>query len=90
MVTIDYDGVSTDLMIILMIEFGIWVIRATAAKSCAEFSFATGSSHKGLHRGFFGSVEGRRKFLVYLSCRFLYSSAMNETIVHAGERREIK
>ena len=26
MVTIDYDGVSTHLMIILMIEVGIWVI----------------------------------------------------------------
>ena len=32
MVTIDYDGVSTHLMIILMIELGIWVIRA-----CANF-----------------------------------------------------
>ena len=29
MVTIDYDGFSTKLMIILMIEFGIWVILAT-------------------------------------------------------------
>ena len=29
MVTIDYDGVSTHLMIILMIELGIWVIRAS-------------------------------------------------------------
>ena len=29
MVTVDYDGVSTKLMIILMIEFGIWVIRVT-------------------------------------------------------------
>ena len=28
MVTIDYDGVSTHLMIILMIELGIWVILA--------------------------------------------------------------
>ena len=28
MVTIDYDGVSTKLMIILMIELGIWVILA--------------------------------------------------------------
>ena len=28
MVTVDYDGVSTKLMIILMIELGIWVIRA--------------------------------------------------------------
>ena len=28
MVTIDYDGVSTKLMIILIIELGIWVIRA--------------------------------------------------------------
>ena len=28
MVTIDYDGFSTKLMIILMIEFGIWVILA--------------------------------------------------------------
>ena len=26
MVTVDYDGVSTKLMIILMIELGIWVI----------------------------------------------------------------
>ena len=32
MVTTDYDGVSTHLMIILMIELGIWVIRA-----CANF-----------------------------------------------------
>ena len=32
MVTIDYDGVSTKFMIILMIELGIWVIRA-----CANF-----------------------------------------------------
>ena len=32
MVTTDYDGVSTKLMIILMIELGIWVIRA-----CANF-----------------------------------------------------
>ena len=29
MVTTDNDGVSTHLMIILMIEFGIWVIRAS-------------------------------------------------------------
>ena len=29
MVTIDYDGFSTKLTIILMIELGIWVIRAT-------------------------------------------------------------
>ena len=29
MVTIDYDGVSTHLMIILMIELGIWVILAS-------------------------------------------------------------
>ena len=29
MVTVDYDGVSTHLMIILMIEFGIWVIRVS-------------------------------------------------------------
>ena len=29
MVTIDYDGFSTHLMIILMIELGIWVIRAS-------------------------------------------------------------
>jgi len=29
MVTVDYDGVSTHLMIILMIELGIWVIRAS-------------------------------------------------------------
>ena len=29
MVTIDYDGVSTHLMIILMIEVGIWVIRVS-------------------------------------------------------------
>ena len=29
MVTIDYDGVSTKLMIILMIELGIWVISVT-------------------------------------------------------------
>ena len=29
MVIIDYDGVSTHLMIILMIEFGILVIRAS-------------------------------------------------------------
>ena len=29
MVTIDYDGVSTHLMIILMIELGIWVIRVS-------------------------------------------------------------
>ena len=29
MVTIDYGGVSTKFMIILMIEFGIWVILAT-------------------------------------------------------------
>ena len=28
MVTVDYDGVSTKLMIILMIELGIWVILA--------------------------------------------------------------
>ena len=32
MVTVDYDGVSTKLMIILMIELGIWVILA-----CANF-----------------------------------------------------
>ena len=32
MVTTDYDGVSTHLMIILMIELSIWVIRA-----CANF-----------------------------------------------------
>ena len=32
MVTIDYDGVSTHLMIILMIKLGIWAIRA-----CANF-----------------------------------------------------
>ena len=32
MVTIDYDGVLTHLMIILMIELGIWVILA-----CANF-----------------------------------------------------
>ena len=32
MVTVDYDGVSTHLMIILMIELSIWVIRA-----CANF-----------------------------------------------------
>ena len=29
MVTIDYDGFSTHLMIILMIELGIWVIQAS-------------------------------------------------------------
>ena len=29
MVTVDYDGVSTKLMIILMIELGIWVILAS-------------------------------------------------------------
>ena len=29
MVTIDYDGFSTKLTIILMIELGIWVILAT-------------------------------------------------------------
>ena len=29
MVTVDYDGVSTHLMIILMIELGIWVIRVS-------------------------------------------------------------
>ena len=29
MVTIDYDGFSTKLMIILMIDLGIWVIRAS-------------------------------------------------------------
>ena len=29
MVTVDYDGVSAKLMIILMIELGIWVIRAS-------------------------------------------------------------
>ena len=29
MVTVDYDGVSTKLMIILMIELGIWVIRVS-------------------------------------------------------------
>ena len=32
MVAVDYDGVSTKLMIILMIELGIWVVRA-----CANF-----------------------------------------------------
>ena len=30
MVTVDYDGVSTKLMIILMIVLGIWVIREVA------------------------------------------------------------
>ena len=30
MVAVDYDGVSTKLMIILMIERGIWVILACA------------------------------------------------------------
>ena len=30
--TVDYDGVSTKMMIILMIELGIWVKRA-----CADF-----------------------------------------------------
>ena len=29
MVSLDYDGFSTHLMIILMIELGIWVIRAS-------------------------------------------------------------
>ena len=29
MVTVDYDGVSTHLMIILMIVLGIWVIRVS-------------------------------------------------------------
>ena len=29
MVTIDYDGFSTKLMIILLIELGIWVILAS-------------------------------------------------------------
>ena len=29
MIAVDYDGVSTYLMIILMIELGIWVIRAS-------------------------------------------------------------
>ena len=32
MVTVDYDGVLTKLMIILMIVLGIWVIQA-----CANF-----------------------------------------------------
>ena len=34
MVTIDYDGVSTHLMIILMIELGIWVLLACANFGC--------------------------------------------------------
>ena len=28
MVTVDYDGVSTKLMIILMIVLGIWVVKS--------------------------------------------------------------
>ena len=53
MVTIDYDGVSTHLMIILMIELGIWVIRA-----CANF-IRRGDTFQGKWSGlvyFFGDV----------------------------------
>ena len=39
MVTIDYDGVSTHLMIILMIELGIWVIRASGNFGCNGGTF---------------------------------------------------
>ena len=45
MVTIDYDGVSTHLMIILMIELGILVIRA-----CANF-LRSGDTFRGKWSG---------------------------------------
>ena len=42
MVTIYYDGVSTYLMIILMIELGIWVIRASGNFGCNGGTFFGG------------------------------------------------
>ena len=42
MVTVDYDGVSTHLMIILMIELGVWVIRACPNFGCNGRPFVGG------------------------------------------------
>ena len=42
MVTIDYDGVSTHLMIILMIELGIYMVYMGYTSMC---QFHTGWSH---------------------------------------------
>ena len=49
MVTVDYDGVSTKLMIILMIELGIWVIRA-----CPNF-IRSGPTFQGKWFGYYGA-----------------------------------
>ena len=46
MVTVDYDGVSAKLMIILMIELGIWVILV-----CVNFIWSGPT-----FLGFFGLV----------------------------------
>ena len=74
MVTIDYDGVSTHLMIILMIEFGIWVILATG-------NFIRGGvpllKANGYYR-FISSSSGLLQFFVCSSsvCHQFFSSVL--------------
>ena len=39
LVTVDFDGLSTKLIIIFIIELGIWVIRASGKFGCSGDTF---------------------------------------------------
>ena len=39
LVTVDFDGLSTELIIIFIIELGIWVIRASGNLGCSGDTF---------------------------------------------------